>query len=474
MNTIHSDPSLSNPATVTEMLAALLAAGPQPQPPPALTYLRRKAGRGLVAVYGTARDPGHLYTVTVEEDALTVPAGDGVTAGWEPHWQGAWPGVVADPALGLAVQAFPTDRTLPALAAAMDPATDPQLWVALQSAGSASVPGTAEWTLDAVRAEPVRYKPGDRCVIRYRLVMLRPGPGGPRGAGVDEQADRAEVSVIGKLYREQAQAVAADALLARLRTSSAGDWCPAPLGRVDPLALLLSEDLGDQRSNPPTRPGPDVIHPGNPHSAATIAAAGRALAGLHTSDTVEPGTPFRRGTDEADKAAKRAQVLSAYLPSLAVETTQIGREVCDRLRSLHPDQFVPAHGSYKPSQLLVRDGSVFLVDFDQFCQADPALDVGYFMAYLRPPGLFYDRRGTRDWFDTAAETFRNAYLGAQLERGATTADTASILSRSSVYEAALLLKIAARRPNRLHSPRPGEVHALWREITGCLRTAELV
>ncbi|MDQ1718769.1 MAG: hypothetical protein QOE89_2722, partial [Pseudonocardiales bacterium] len=160
--------------------------------------------------------------------------------------------------------------------------------------------------------------------------------------------------------------------------------------------------------------------------------------------------------------------------SLAVETTQIGREVCDRLRSLHPDQFVPAHGSYKPSQLLVRDGSVFLVDFDQFCQADPALDVGYFMAYLRPPGLFYDRRGTRDWFDTAAETFRNAYLGARLERGATTADTASILSRSSVYEAALLLKIAARRPNRLHSPRPGEVHALLREITGCLRTAELV
>jgi hypothetical protein len=353
----------------------------------------------------------------------------------------------------------------------MEPATHPQLWAALESAGSASLPGAEQWTLKSVRAEPVRYKPGDRCVIRYRLVMLRPGP---RGAGGDGQTDRAEVSVIGKLYREQAQAVAADALLARLRKSSTRDWCPAPLGRVDSLAVLLSQDLGDQRSDPPTRPGPDVIHPGNPHSAGTIAAAGRALADLHASDTVELGTPLRRGTDEADKAVKRAQVLSAYLPSLAAETTRISREVCDRLRSLHPARFVPAHGSYKPSQLLVRDGSVFLVDFDQFCQADPALDVGYFMAYLRPPGLFYDRPGSRDWFDTAAETFRNAYLAARLERGASTVDAASILSRSSVYEAALLLKIAARRPNRLHSPRPGEVHALLREISGCLRTAELV
>jgi hypothetical protein len=470
MNTIQSDPGLTSPATVTELLAALLAAGPQPELPPALTYLRRKAGRGLVAVYGTARDPGHLYTVTVEEGALTLPPGHDVAVDRKPHWQGVWPGVVADPALGVAVQAFPTDRTLPALAAAMEPATHPQLWAALQSAGSASLPGAAEWTLESVRAEPVRYKPGDRCVIRYRLVMLRPGPG---GAGADEQTDQAEVSVIGKLYREAAQAEAADALLARLVKSSTRDWCPAPLGRVDSLAVLLSQDLGDQRSNPPTRPGPDVIHPGNPHSAATIAAAGRALADLHTSDTV-PGTSLRRGTDEADKAVKRAQVLSAYLPSLAAETTRIGREVCDRLRSLHPAQFVPAHGSYKPSQLLVRDGSVFLVDFDQFCQADPALDVGYFMAYLRPPGLFYGRPGTRDWFYAAAETFRNAYLAARLERGASTADAASILSRSSVYEAALLLKIAARRPNRLHSPRVGEVQALLREISGCLRTAELV
>jgi hypothetical protein len=37
-----------------------------------------------------------------------------------------------------------------------------------------------------------------------------------------------------------------------------------------------------------------------------------------------------------------------------------------------------------------------------------------------------------------------------------------------VFEAALLLKIAARRANRLHSPRPGEVAAVLDEVSRCL------
>jgi hypothetical protein len=40
-----------------------------------------------------------------------------------------------------------------------------------------------------------------------------------------------------------------------------------------------------------------------------------------------------------------------------------------------------------------------------------------------------------------------------------------------VFEAALLLKIAARRANRLHSPRPGEVAAMLDEVAGLLASA---
>ena len=112
--------------------------------------------------------------------------------------------------------------------------------------------------------------------------------------------------------------------------------------------------------------------------------------------------------------------------------------------------------------------TVFLVDFDQFCLADPALDVGYFLAYLRPAGLWYRRAGRRAWFETAAEVFRSTYLDRLAERGESAATCAGIAGRAPVFEAALLLKIAARRANRLHSPRPGEVAAMLEEVSGLL------
>jgi hypothetical protein len=462
MTTIRPGTAPTNPAAITSLLATLLAGEPSGEQPPALTYLRRKAGRGMVAVYGNARDPRRLYTVTVAEDALGLQPGE-QTPVPEPRWQGHWPGLVAEPTLGLAVQAFPSDRTLPALTAAMTPTTRPQLWEELAAAGAARLPAGAAWTLCGARAYPVRYKPGDRVVIRYQLGFRRPGA---------EDAAHARVSVIGKLYRDPAQATAAWTLLERLRQSPCRNWCPAPLARVDSLGLVITEDLGDGRGDPPTRPGTDVIQPGEPLASAIIAAAARALVDLHTSDTDTPATPLRSGTDEAGKAAKRAQVLATYLPSLAPEIDRISRRLCDRLRSLEPAGYRPSHGSYKPSQLLVRNTSAFVVDFDQFCRADPALDVGYFAAYLRPPGMFYHRPGTRGWFESAAAAFRQAYVAQARQRDVSAEATASIVARSAIYEAALLLKIAARRPNRLQSPRPGEVQAILDDITGCLAAAE--
>jgi aminoglycoside phosphotransferase (APT) family kinase protein len=121
---------------------------------------------------------------------------------------------------------------------------------------------------------------------------------------------------------------------------------------------------------------------------------------------------------------------------------------------------------------MVRGGAVFLVDFDQFCLADPALDVGYFLAYLRPAGFWYHRAGRRAWFEAAADAFLTTYLHRLAERGESAATCAGIAGRAPVFEAALLLKIAARRANRLHSPRAGEVAAVLDEVSRSLGLAE--
>ena len=415
-------------------------------PRPPLRYLRRKPGRGLVAVFGPG-DLGDIYTVTLDERTLLHLPDD------------------AGARTGPTIQQFPVDRALPHLAIVMAPSEHQALADVLESTARRVHAVLPSAPLVALTAEPVRYKPGDRCVIRYRLVF-----GGDPASGGDGTPPRT-CTLVAKLYRERGEAEAAESLLVRLRDRTGGAWTAAPLGVVPGLPLALTEDLGSSRDPVPALSGLDLVHPGTGEAFAVVERAAAALADLHTSGLDLVDLPRRTGADESTKAAKRAALLEQYVPDLAPGVRRLGNELTATLASLPADTSRPAHGSYKPSQLLVRDGAVFLVDFDQFCAADPALDVGYFLAYLRPAGLWYHRNGRRAWFEAAAEAFRSTYARSLTERGESEATRAGIVGREPVFEAALLLKIAARRANRLHSPRTGEVAAILGEVSRALASA---
>ena len=118
--------------------------------------------------------------------------------------------------------------------------------------------------------------------------------------------------------------------------------------------------------------------------------------------------------------------------------------------------------------MLFHGQRAFVVDFDGFCRADPALDVGYFLAYLRPSGLWYRRPGMRPWFESSAACFVSAYRQALRQHGIDEVTTDGILERTHLYEGAFLLKIATRRVNRMNSPRTGELSTMLAEIATCL------
>jgi hypothetical protein len=425
-------------------------------PRPALSYLRRKPGRGLVAVYGTGIED--MYTVTVDEATAAGQASSGAVAADPDSPQEE--GVVRIGSRGMTIQRFPHDDRLPALAAAIHPTKGEALWTALAAVAGAQS-GQDGFDLESVVASPVRYKPGDRCVIRYHL------------AGRGASGTLVSFSVIGKVYRTLDQARAASALSERLWSMQGPQpWTAQPLGVVDPLPLVLTEDLGSALDTPAAVAGTQVVRMGRDQPSSDLAAAATALADLHLSAAAHTDTPERTGAQEAVKAAARSASISAYVPELAGEATAAAQALRAAFEASAVDGLRPAHGSFKPSQLLYRAGLVFLVDFDQFCLADPALDLGYFLAYLRPPGLWYHRSGTRTWFDAAAASFLAAYGVAARARGMRDEELEGVLRRCHVYEAALLLKIAARRPNRLHSPRPGEVRSLLEEVIACLVASE--
>jgi hypothetical protein len=460
-------------------------------------YLRRKPGRGLAVIYhvDTVGQPGARSRASAPDRAISLTLDEAALEGAQIRFNAAQAeqaalevqpsGVLCLREPGLFVQAFPSDAGLPSLAASCDASQGSPVFQALESAARRQL-GDTTWRLLSARAEPVRYKPANRCVIRYHLVLERPGEVVPASK---------HMTLFGKVYADPSQARTVYALQQALYQEQLHDGkgvpvLPCPLGMMDALGLTLSEaiqpagadDPGSAAPGESMRTGTAALQPqlvrgrGGEVSAVLIPEevlkrTASALARLHSSALALDGQAPRTAAKEVKRLQERALLLAGYYPTLAGKIQRLAAQLGEHLEAARPDGYRPAHGGFKSSQLLVDAQRVAVVDFDGLCLADPALDVGYFMAYLRPSGLWYRRPGTRQWFEQAAEVFRAAYCQGMRVSGSDQAGLDGIVARSRLYEAALLFKIATRRVNRLNSPRQQEQAAILDEIAACLRTA---
>jgi hypothetical protein len=456
-------------------------------------YLRRKPGRGLAVIYQVddrSKNAGRSHTqrsgrwvsLTLDETALEgARIRFNLSQVEEAPLEMQPSGVLYAKSLGISVQAFPADERLPALAACCDTSRQSVLFEALERAAQHQLQDAA-WRLLSANAEPVRYKPANRCVIRYRLSLEH--------SGLDQPTSK-KLTVFGKVYADpqQAQAIYVTQQQLYAEQSAIGQnslWLPRPLGIIHELGLTLHEGLepagedGEREGHEePALSGTKVFRPqivrgrGGDVSEViipgeTLSLTAQALARLHTSRVHPDEDSPRTGAKEARRAHERAGLLASYHPAQAEHIQQFARQVAGRLETMRPDAYRLAHGGFKSSQLLMFRQRVFIVDFDGLCLADPALDLGYFLAYLRPSGLWYQRPGLRQWFEEAAAMFVAAYRQALLEQQMDPAEISGIVERSRCYEAALLFKIATRRVNRLNSPRPQELVSFLNEIAACL------
>jgi len=447
-------------------------------------YLRRKPGRGLTILYqAESLNESRRNRFTIPQRWITVMTGQSVHAQTEvyavPRQRQAAaldiraPGTtVAD--AGCTVQVFPADRGLSALGESCAPSPQGPVFSALETAARLQL-RDASWRLIFATAEPVRYKPSSRCVIRYRLLLERTTLDGTQKQDVN-------VTLFGKLYSDPEHACACHATLQRLYAEQAHTGppiIPRPLGAVNMLGLVLSAAVPSSKDGEFmfAHPGFLVLQPrvlrGDSGEikemiipSEELSMTATALARLHTSTLRPAGSP-RTEVKEAKRVEERAALIAAGNPEQAEMTRQLGHQLAMLLETCQSDAYRPAHGGFKPSQLLFSHHRVFVVDLDGVCLADPALDVGYFLAYLRPSGLWYDRAGMREWFQDSSARFVDAYRLALSERGIEDAVTHGIMQRTRLYEAAILFKIAARRINRMNSPRPEELSSILTEVA-CL------
>jgi hypothetical protein len=320
---------------------------------------------------------------------------------------------------GVRLSCFPDDPDMPGLSHAADPAT-------LRDALRNALPGGGP--ILRCRVELVRYRPARRATL---AVQVR-GP----------SARRAQRFVV-KSYHDgrKAAAVAAEAVLLDATADPA-----APLRFASVRAHLPDLSLVVQEHVPGVRLDELVGRPGS-FPVPPLRRAAVALAALHHQPVVSRrprpvDAELDRFMSRALRVAEVDRGTGGALVHLATRLAATAQDVPTGVVRL-------VHGDCKPCQFLLWDegrdeGAVVLLDLDSCGQADPAGDVGTFLATLRQRTVrqLLARRTTPSAAG-AQQALADVFLRAYVQAAGEVSD-GELRRRIAWYEAVALERKALR------------------------------
>ena len=258
------------------------------------------------------------------------------------------------PALDLLFQVFPTDDRIPSLPVAIDGAA------MVPVLESALAPHAAGSRLQSVTARVMRYKPERKCLLRYDLAWC-------------DGAPAAAPRVVWARVARRANFERTRNILPRVHPLAAGLGfeMPEPLGVVPQLAMELFGPVPGvalfalvQRAEFP----------------ALCRRVGERLCRFHALPVEVEDV-----LDVAAQVARLEKQAAAFTCMLAAERERIAaaeRELTARLRARAPSPGRLIHGDFHGDNVLVADGRLALLDFEDCAMGEPADDVGSNWAQL--------------------------------------------------------------------------------------------
>lgn len=300
------------------------------------------------------------------------------------------------------VELFPADWGLPSLSRAVDGDNMASL---LGQLG----PYPENRSACRPKVDVLRYRPRLRCVIRY-------------GWCSDQGQD--SMRVVGKVYPPGPKAGQAWHALNTLHAQAmAGVIIPRPLRLVEDWNLVLMEYV-------PGRSMKQVLEGATArrHAEEVLQAAARTLAWIHSRNLVSEEV----WSWETQLAHLRLLNTSIHLvaPDLATKVHALLDHIAPLMQGLSVGTASCIHGDCKPSQFLMNEGQVALVDFDRACLGDPAVDIGNFIAALHKEAV----RGQEYGRELAS------FFLAEYER----CSGRDLVDRVRLFRAASLVRMAVR------------------------------
>ena len=290
----------------------------------------------------------------------------------------------------------------------------------LRAAGAAG--GLAAAAPDDITVQTVRYRPGQRHVLRIGL-----GPEAPAWFAKAYRDDTGRHAVAAAARTTAALAAAGEAAVAAHSCAGAylSDDRVAVWPEVTGLTLAELLALAEPRA-----------HDSVPGLGGLVRIAGSALRCLHdTTPSAGPETS-RDVLAHVTTTLRTAEVVDALLPDVGARLRGGVARALDLLTVLPDEAPTPVHGDYKCDNLLAGPAGVHLLDFDRSGCGDPAADIGNFLADLR-----WHAHGKAALAGALQEAFLAGY--GQTVPGR--------LARARVYDGLFLLRMAARRVP-IHAP----------------------
>jgi hypothetical protein len=272
--------------------------------------------------------------------------------------------------------AVPGDPALPALPVLSD--RDPARAL-LERAIRSGSPRYADLQIEACLPRIARYTPGSRCAIVYELSY-------PPGSASDGWPE----TVVAKVHRGDKGRRAYESMRALWQSDlrqSRHVLIAEPLGYLSDEKVLVQAGIANNGTfQALLQSSLETRAPGAIESVGTyIDEAAVALAELHACDA-RPRHIVTVADEIADVRALLAR-LGDVVPELAGAETTLMASLEALARAEPADSPRPAHGSFRPAQLLLTDDVIALIDFDSFCLGEPAMDVARFRAILKDVAL---------------------------------------------------------------------------------------
>jgi hypothetical protein len=356
--------------------------------------------------------------------------------------------------LHMAVHAFPIDGEMPTLIGATD-----RDRVAGMLSDTLPEALDDSFEIDRCQVELVDYARQKRAVLRYLVEGRRPG---------EENVEHR--TVYGKVFADGNGALTGPITTALRERVAAGGYhinVPQSYGWRPDLHLSLLEAIPGE---PPISDMLKARLRGKPAPEAALSLeemidhSGRIAALLHTSN-IKLG---RRRSFDDEIAALRQELtpILRYSPVLGARLQAWLQQIEAYAEQSDPLPLGFSHGDFTSGQLIFDGATPGLVDYDSACQAEPALDIGQFLAYLRVADKKKEQTdASGELVAEISERFMAAYLAAAGDR---VEDIDRLRVRISVYKIISLLRRTMRSWQKFKGSRTASALAILEEEIACL------